>query len=102
MQGFIYDEDFVVNGTDYGYFIDHYSRIAGDYFEKIISSFIPSENELNMIKAMIIGRREGITSEMEYVYQTTGTSHILAVSGLRWYYISDFIKGTLGYKNETI
>ena len=47
MQGFIYDEDFVVSGTDYGYFIDYYSILAGDYFEKIISSFIPSENELN-------------------------------------------------------
>ena len=35
-----------------------------------------------MVKAMVIGRRDEITSEMEYVYNATGTSHILAVSGL--------------------
>jgi len=54
----------------------------GDVFEDILSKYITSDRALSMIKAMIIGRRNDITPEMDYAYQATGTSHILAVSGL--------------------
>jgi competence protein ComEC len=54
----------------------------GDFFEEILSRYIRSARELNMAKAMVIGRRNEVTPEMEYVYEATGTSHILAVSGL--------------------
>ena len=56
--------------------------MAGNYFEQKLSENITNPRELNMIRAMVLGRRNEITSEMEYVYQSTGTSHILAVSGL--------------------
>jgi competence protein ComEC len=54
----------------------------GDVFEDILSQNISVSRELNMARAMVIGRRNEITPEMEYVYEATGTSHILAVSGL--------------------
>ncbi len=54
----------------------------GDVFEDILSRYIESDRALSMIKAMVIGRRNDITPEMDYAYQATGTSHILAVSGL--------------------
>jgi len=64
------------------YSINYFSFLAGDFFEQTLSHHIFEDRELNMIKAMALGRRDEITSEMEYVYQSTGTSHILAVSGL--------------------
>ena len=54
----------------------------GDFFEEILRQHIGTERELNMAKAMVVGRRNEVTSEMENVYEITGTSHILAVSGL--------------------
>jgi competence protein ComEC len=54
----------------------------GDFFEELLRNQIQTERELNMAKAMVVGRRNEVTPEMEYVYETTGTSHILAVSGL--------------------
>jgi competence protein ComEC len=54
----------------------------GDVFEDILSQCLSGTRELNMARAMVIGRRNEITPEMEYVYEATGTSHILAVSGL--------------------
>ena len=49
-----------------------------------LSAYIDSEQELVTVKAMLLGRRDEVTSEMENVYQSTGTSHILAVSGLHF------------------
>jgi competence protein ComEC len=54
----------------------------GDFFEEILRQHIGTERELNMAKAMVVGRRNEVTPEMENVYEITGTSHILAVSGL--------------------
>jgi competence protein ComEC len=54
----------------------------GDFFEELLRKHIRSERELNMAKAMVVGRRNDVTPDMEYVYEATGTSHILAVSGL--------------------
>jgi competence protein ComEC len=54
----------------------------GDVFDDILSTYIYGDRELNMARAMAIGRRSEIAPEMDDVYKATGTSHILAVSGL--------------------
>lgn len=65
-----------------GLSIKGWSIAAGDYFDDILKRYIHSSDELNLARAILIGRRDEISPEMEYVYQNTGTSHILAVSGL--------------------
>ncbi len=84
----IYLNDFI-SGGDYALTNENHNRslkylnlYIGDYFEEILSKNISSERELNMIKAMLLGRRDEITPEMNYVYASSGTAHILAVSGL--------------------
>lgn len=81
-QDYISKEDFIVINKNHAASLRYLSLYIGDYFEKILVKYISSERELNMIKAMILGRREEITPEMEYVYASSGTAHVLAVSGL--------------------
>jgi competence protein ComEC len=54
----------------------------GDTFEAILSRYITSPEALDLAKAMVLGRRNEMKPAMEEVYAATGTSHILAVSGL--------------------
>jgi competence protein ComEC len=61
---------------------EYWTLRMGDIFERMLARFIHRDRELNIARAMILGRRNEITPEMEYVYESTGTSHILAVSGL--------------------
>lgn len=82
LQDYITNEDFVIVNENHGPSPVYLSLYIGDYVERILSKYIASERELNMAKAMLIGRREEITPEMEYVYESSGTAHILAVSGL--------------------
>ena len=82
LQDYISTEDFMIINENHGSSPYYLSLYIGDYAEKVLSTYISSERELNMAKAMLIGRREEITPEMEYVYESSGTAHILAVSGL--------------------
>lgn len=82
LRDYVNEDDYKFIGPQEGFSFDYYSNLIGDYFEQVLSSYIPNERELNIAKAMIIGRRHEISEEMAYVYQSTGTAHILAVSGL--------------------
>ena len=75
-------DDFIFVNTSHRYSIKFISFKIGEYLEQILATYISTNDELNMAKAMVIGQREDISEEMEHVYQNTGTSHILAVSGL--------------------
>ena len=82
LQDYIAKEDFVILNENHDPSPRYLSLYIGDYAERILSTYILSERELNMAKAMLIGRREEIAPEMDYVYKSSGTAHILAVSGL--------------------
>jgi len=82
LHDFVSSDKVICVNTLPRYSINFFSFLVGDFFEQTLSHYISEDRELNMIKAMALGRRDEITSEMEYVYQSTGTSHILAVSGL--------------------
>jgi len=55
---------------------------SADFLDGLLSKYISGERELNVARAMILGRRNEVSPEMDFAYQATGTSHILAVSGL--------------------
>ncbi len=79
---YIETDDFMVINSERFTSPAYWGMFAGDYLENTLAGFIASPRELNIIKAMLLGRRNEVSSEMEYVYQSTGTTHILAVSGL--------------------
>ncbi len=70
---------------------------TGDFFDNLLSRYITSERELNMARAMILGRRIDMTPEMDFAYQATGTSHILSVSGLHVGIIYIVLASVLGF-----
>ena len=82
LQGFCSKNDYILKKENKRNSIKYLHHHIGDHFENILDNHIYSKRELNMVKAMILGRRNEVSSEMEYVYESTGTSHILAVSGL--------------------
>lgn len=82
LNDFISGSDYVLTNENHNASPKYLNLYIGDYFEEILSKNISSDRELNMIKAMLLGRREEITPEMKYVYASSGTAHILAVSGL--------------------
>ena len=82
LQDYIEAEGFKLINAEQNRSLKYWGLFAGDYLENTVSSFISSPRELNIVKAMLLGRRNEISPEMEYVYQSTGTAHILAVSGL--------------------
>lgn len=49
--------------------------------ERIIDQTVPAP-ERELLKAMLLGQRQGITREMQEEFVETGTVHILAISGL--------------------
>ena len=82
LQGFSNFNDYIFIENSPAISLERYSLLTGDFLDQKLSALISSKPELDMIKAMLLGRREEISSEMEFVYQSTGTAHILAVSGL--------------------
>lgn len=82
LQDFISPQDYLVLNRNPSTSIRYTHVYIGDYFERTLVKYLSSERELNMAKAMSIGRRNEISPEMDSIYQATGTSHILAVSGL--------------------
>ncbi len=80
LNDFISKNEFVLTNSKSS--LKYFNHYVGDYFENILADNISTERELNMVKAMLLGRREAITPEMKYVYASSGTAHILAVSGL--------------------
>ncbi len=55
---------------------------SSDFLDGLLTKYISGERELNVARSMILGRRNEVSPEMDFAYQATGTSHILAVSGL--------------------
>lgn len=82
LQAFCREEISVLLDENKRSSIRYLAMRIGDVFEDILSQYLSGTRELNIVRAMVIGRRNEITPEMEYVYEATGTSHILAVSGL--------------------
>jgi competence protein ComEC len=82
LQSYSNVNNYLMIGSNQHFSLKMYSMLVGDYLEKKLTTLITSARELEMIKAMVLGRREEVSSEMEYVYRSTGTAHILAVSGL--------------------
>ncbi len=81
-QMFTASGDYLYMGKNRHFSISRIFSRTGNYLETILEKHIDKERDLNLAKAMLLGRRNEITPEMENIYSITGTAHILAVSGL--------------------
>ncbi len=81
-QDFLSEGEFISIDGDRGISLGLIVFEVGAVFENVLAEYVSSEKARNLMKAMLLGRRDEISPEMEYAYAATGTSHILAVSGL--------------------
>lgn len=54
---------------------------ARDYFERELTKYIPTKQNLDIAKSLLIGVRSDMDQEILDAYSATGTIHILSVSG---------------------
>ncbi len=63
-------------------FIKRLAARGRDYMERIIDLGPYDNGRENLLKAMLIGKREGIDENLKQNFINTGTVHIMAISGL--------------------
>lgn len=62
-------------------FLERMASRGRDYMEKIID-LGPYDGREGLLKAMLIGKREGLDENLKTNFVNTGTVHIMAISGL--------------------
>ncbi len=60
----------------------HYAYHLSQLAQSRLHSLGLSADTTSLLDAMLLGRREGLTSEMRHLYSGVGASHVLALSGL--------------------
>lgn len=78
--------------------VDSWREFVRDYLDKSNSEYI------GVIKALVLGDRSGISAEQWQVFRKTGTSHLIAISGLHIGLVSTLMFGfvrrlTLGFSS---
>lgn len=58
--------------------LSYWRESVGSYLEKVLAD----SEHLGIIKALVLGDRSGINAEQWDVFRRTGTSHLIAISGL--------------------
>ena len=91
-QAFIYDTlDWTIVQHGRGNFITKNSNELQKYFLGVLKKHIPTENELAVASALILGHKEDLNPEVKNAYARTGAMHVLAVSGLHVGLVTGFI-----------
>lgn len=81
-QSFVREGNWQVVGNGYGNPFFAKAIDWQSYFLKTLRKHLPTENELAVGSALILGYRSEIPEEVKTAYANTGAMHVLAVSGL--------------------
>ncbi|MBC8044089.1 MAG: ComEC family competence protein [Rhizobacter sp.] len=65
------------------------------YISRTITALIPKGDEQSFIKGLLLGDRSGISDEVALAFQKTGTTHVLAISGLHIVLLVMILSGML-------
>ncbi|MBO9703073.1 MAG: ComEC/Rec2 family competence protein [Sporocytophaga sp.] len=60
----------------------YHALVLKDYFARRFSQFIKDKEALGITEGIILGKRDGISSDVRDIYSGTGAMHLLSVSGL--------------------
>ncbi|WP_099205708.1 ComEC/Rec2 family competence protein [Scatolibacter rhodanostii] len=74
----------------------YYFQKLGKTLSKQLRFMLPDE-EAAVTSAMLIGDRSGISSDIDFAFRKTGTTHLLVVSGMHMTLISAFMLGILSF-----
>jgi competence protein ComEC len=81
-QAFIRKDNVKYIGFDPPSWIDHYALRTRKWADKTIKQFVSGEREKGLAAGLVLGITDGIDNELIAAYSSTGTLHVLAVSGL--------------------
>ncbi len=63
-------------------YIIYHSLVLKEYFARRFGQFIEDKEALGITEGIILGKRDGISSDVRDIYSGTGAMHLLSVSGL--------------------
>ena len=91
-QAFIYDTlDWTIVQQGQGNLITQNTIALQKHFLSILKKHIPTDNELAVGSALILGHKEDLNPDVKNAYARTGAMHVLAVSGLHVGLVTGFI-----------
>ena len=76
----LFDTRVLAKGTSYSVYHENLYRLRR-YFESVYDTVL-SEEDASVLKAMVLGEKSELNTESKQLFQRSGISHILAISGL--------------------
>jgi len=103
-QTYLKTSDWILQDQDQGNFLIAFSIYTRDLLFAILQEHLPSDNELAVGAALVLGKKDLLESETRMAYANTGAMHVLAVSGLHVgliYVGISFLLGLFPFKSST-
>ena len=103
-QTYLKTSDWILQDRDQGNFLIAFSIRTRDQLFTILQKHLPTDNELAVGAALILGKKDLLESETRMAYANTGAMHVLAVSGLHVgliYVGISFLLGLFPFKSST-
>lgn len=83
--------------ADHSFFLNHWSNGISKWAAQTFRKNVDDDEAYGLIKAMLLGRRDDLRSDQISDYTTSGTVHILSVSGMHVAIIFLVISHLLGW-----
>ncbi|MBF9222452.1 ComEC/Rec2 family competence protein [Hymenobacter ruricola] len=82
-QQYIHPDQYKVLRTDPPNILVFWSMYAAEKLDGVFRHYIKAKREYAIASALVLGIKDDVDSETKLAYSSTGTSHIMAVSGLQ-------------------
>jgi competence protein ComEC len=93
-QVYLKDDDYIISGIDTSFSIYKYLFQLRSHLITIIHQYIPDPRHAAVAIALLTGYRMELNQNLTQVYQSTGTIHIIAISGMHLaliYFLLQFV-----------
>jgi competence protein ComEC len=81
-QLYLKEKDYVAEGIDHSFNVYAYLFQIRDYLIHLIHRFIPGSQNAAVAIALLTGYRGELDRDISAIYQSTGTIHVIAISGM--------------------
>jgi len=81
-QVYLKERDYVIHGKDSSFDIYTYLYQTRDYLIGIIHRYVTNPQEAAVAIALLTGYRAELDRNLSAIYQSTGTIHVIAISGM--------------------
>ncbi|UYZ60925.1 ComEC/Rec2 family competence protein [Hymenobacter latericus] len=82
-QQFVHPDQYRVLAVQPPSWLRHYSMQAAKQLEGVFRRYVTAKREFAIADALVLGLKDEVDSDTKQAYANTGTTHIMAVSGLQ-------------------